>query len=336
VSLNRTTAARTATVTVTSSADGETKTIAVSQAASNPNETGLLLTPESQDAAAAGETKKFTVESTGDWTAASDQSWATVSPASGSGDGLIAVTVAKNTGAARQATLTVKAGSKTKTATVKQAAAGSEPEPVLTDEEDLAKAVYCIKYAIAISTQYNDQNLRPSSISGILSVSYTASALLDYISFNAKTPLTSAAIGSYRTDVGRRPGAIGITSSDATARAAASTMLNGKYNFDEDPAHILAYFGGFMGSSKFSVPSSMTDVSLLDYYKMITNGDAITTNIHASMFFPTNCYKIIVYGKNTAGKVIGKYIGYSTGSTYVYWCINPENGDYGKSGSKNL
>jgi hypothetical protein len=69
---------------------------------------------------------------------------------------------------------------------------------------------------------------------------------------------------------------------------------------------------------------------------MITNGDAITEDLYKKIIFETNCYKIIVYGKNTAGKVIGKYIGYSTGSTYIYWCINPENGNYGKSGSKAL
>jgi hypothetical protein len=162
---------------------------------------------------------------------------------------------------------------------------------------------------------------------------YTAaSALLDYISINANKPLTSAAIGSYRTDVGRRPGAIGMTSSGATATAAALAMYNGKYNFDEDPAKILVFFGAYTGNYKFMPPASVEG----NYLKMIINGDAFTTDIYVSMTFPNNCYKIIVYGKNTAGKVIGKYVGYSTGKTYDYWCISPENANYGKSGAKNL
>ncbi|MDR3236604.1 MAG: hypothetical protein LBT48_07795 [Prevotellaceae bacterium] len=212
--------------------------------------------------------------------------------------------------------------------------AGSGTSPALTDESDLEKALYCIKYAIQVSTDYNDKGLRPSSISGVASVSYTASTLLDYMTFSAMKTTTIAA---FRTDVGRRPGAIGETSSSTAAIAAATTVYNGTYKFDEDPAHILVYFGGYSGSSKFAAPSSLKDVSLLDYYKLLTNGDAFTSEISSSMWaFPNNCYKIIVYGKNKAGKVIGKYVGYSTGSSYEYWCINPENGNYGKSGTKAL
>jgi hypothetical protein len=211
-----------------------------------------------------------------------------------------------------------------------------ESAATITDEADLAKAVYCLKYALQVSTDYNDKKLSPSSISGIANVSYYPNGSLSHMSFNTSGALTTSTIVSFRIDVGRRPGTTCETSSNATAEAATTAMYNGTYNFDKDPANIVAYFGGFMGHYIFMLPSSMHDVSLLGYYKMITNGDAVTEELYRTMAFATNCYKMIVYGKNKEGKVIGKYMGFSTGQNYQYWCINPENPNYGKPAVVNF
>jgi hypothetical protein len=56
------------------------------------------------------------------WTALDDQSWISISPASGSNNGTVAVSVTANSGAARSGTVTLTGGSITRTVSVSQAA----------------------------------------------------------------------------------------------------------------------------------------------------------------------------------------------------------------------
>ena len=76
-------------------------------------------------AAAADSTASFSVTSNTDWTVSSDQSWLTVNPVSGTGNGSVTVTAEENTGAtARTATVTISAtGVTSQTVTVTQATA---------------------------------------------------------------------------------------------------------------------------------------------------------------------------------------------------------------------
>jgi hypothetical protein len=111
---------RTATVTVSGS--GQSATVAVTQAAYIPGTIVLSVTPDAADVATEGGTAEFAVTSNADWTAVSNQTWAKVSPAAGKDNGTITVTAEANDGAERTATITVSAGTLTKTATVKQAA----------------------------------------------------------------------------------------------------------------------------------------------------------------------------------------------------------------------
>ena len=72
--------------------------------------------------------KDVSVSSNDDWNATSSESWCTVSPASGSGDGTLRITVIKNTqNQKRQAQITVKGRKSGQTATLKvQQDAGGE------------------------------------------------------------------------------------------------------------------------------------------------------------------------------------------------------------------
>jgi uncharacterized protein YjdB len=135
---NTATAPRTAIITV--SATGvEQKIISVTQVATgeNPPPTPTLTLSVSASSigfTGAGEQKTFTVTSNTDWTVASDAAWLTVSPASGSNNGTVAVTAAANTATtARTAIITVSAtGVEQKIISVTQAAAGDNPPPAPT------------------------------------------------------------------------------------------------------------------------------------------------------------------------------------------------------------
>ncbi len=88
----------------------------------------LMVTPETLNFEATGETKNFTVKASdnesADWTAVSSDSWLTLSAYSGSGNGAtttVTATAAENiSGADREATITITQGSETRVITVTQ------------------------------------------------------------------------------------------------------------------------------------------------------------------------------------------------------------------------
>ncbi|MBO7133457.1 MAG: C10 family peptidase [Bacteroidales bacterium] len=88
----------------------------------------LMVTPETLNFEATGETKNFTVKAndnvSANWTAVSSESWLTLSAYSGSGNGAtttVTATAAENiSGADREATITITQGSETRVITVTQ------------------------------------------------------------------------------------------------------------------------------------------------------------------------------------------------------------------------
>lgn len=125
---------RTATITVTPTAVNNTGSersgiisfaygaeapylVTVKQAAFVPS---LSVNPESLEFAKGGESKNVTITSNTDWTAAASESWVTLGATSGKGNGTLAVTAAANEKAARTATVTITAGSLTKTIAISQ------------------------------------------------------------------------------------------------------------------------------------------------------------------------------------------------------------------------
>jgi hypothetical protein len=78
----------------------------------------LTVSPVTLDYAAAGGSQNVSVTSNVGWTAVSFETWATVSPSSGSNNGTVSVTAAANTVTARTATVTLTGGGLTQTVTV--------------------------------------------------------------------------------------------------------------------------------------------------------------------------------------------------------------------------
>ena len=116
VAENTSTGLRTATLIVKS---GElTKSINVSQSAANPV---ISIDASSLEFASVSASKSFKITANTSWTVASDQTWCSVSPASGSGDSSVTVNVEENTSTAeRTATIMVKSDAGNKTINVTQ------------------------------------------------------------------------------------------------------------------------------------------------------------------------------------------------------------------------
>jgi hypothetical protein len=88
-----------------------------------PVSVSLEISPESLDFTAAASSKRISVTSNINWTVSSSESWASVSPASGSNDGTVTVTVPVNsTGSARTATITISGDDIIRTVQVTQQA----------------------------------------------------------------------------------------------------------------------------------------------------------------------------------------------------------------------
>jgi hypothetical protein len=117
--------ARQAVITVTGTGGSATLTVNQAGGPPVPPVPPPSISPTAANVAAAGGTGTATVTAPAAWTAASNQTWLTItSGASGTGNGSIGYTAAANTGAARSATITVSAASGTATLTVSQAAGG--------------------------------------------------------------------------------------------------------------------------------------------------------------------------------------------------------------------
>jgi hypothetical protein len=109
---NSTCASRTATITITANgATGSPATVTVVQAA---NTTPILtVSPSSQSVANFAGSTTFSISNTGcrtlSWTSSSNQTWCTLSPASGTGNATLTATCSANAGSTRTATITVTA-----------------------------------------------------------------------------------------------------------------------------------------------------------------------------------------------------------------------------------
>ncbi|MDR2120662.1 MAG: leucine-rich repeat protein, partial [Tannerella sp.] len=90
----------------------------------------LTVSPATLTIPATGGLESITVTSDVSWAAISSETWATVSPTSGSNNGTVTVTATANTGAARTATITIAGSGITRAVSVMQAA--GTPAPSLT------------------------------------------------------------------------------------------------------------------------------------------------------------------------------------------------------------
>jgi hypothetical protein len=130
---NTGTTSRTGTVTVTGG--GLTRTVAVTQAGTTAST--LTVSATSLALASSASTGTFSITSNVSWTVTDDQTWITVSPASGVSNATVTVSAIANTATtSRSGTVTVSGGSITRMVAVTQAAAtgggtgGTCPNPV--------------------------------------------------------------------------------------------------------------------------------------------------------------------------------------------------------------
>ena len=132
---------RSATVTI--KAGTASATITVKQAKKEAEADEVTTDKTSEDVSAEGATTNVTITTNKAWTASSNQSWCTVSPASGNaGTATLTITVTANPDEQeRTATVTIKAGTASATITVKQAkketSQGGEEENKGSNIEDM-------------------------------------------------------------------------------------------------------------------------------------------------------------------------------------------------------
>lgn len=127
----------------------------------------LSVSVKTQSVAADAGSFTFDVTSNQDWTVSSDNSFATVSPASGSGNGTVTVTYTKNDGEIRTANITVKAASGEKRVVLTQGDEDTAPAVTLTwsadDWKKVSDAVIELeKDGYKITIDKNEGNTNPS------------------------------------------------------------------------------------------------------------------------------------------------------------------------------
>lgn len=119
---NKNTTTRSANITV--KYGDKSETVTVSQAAADVQ---LAVSPTSLSFTENSGSEDITITCNSDWTVSSNQTWCTVSPASGSNNGKVTVTViANDSNSERSATITVKSGNVTQEVSVTQAAKPEE------------------------------------------------------------------------------------------------------------------------------------------------------------------------------------------------------------------
>lgn len=177
--------------------------------------TKLSVTYTPEDISAAGGTATFSITCNADWTITAD-SWLTPDQTTGNGDATIGVTVAANTGDARQGTLTVKARNKTERVTINQLAYVPVTEATIYETgataTELSAALdqctiidkdgdgVCWKFV-----EFEDDNGNPTGDFGITSWSWSLSGPLfpeDYLILPAQTIGTGAkfTVNMYASD----------------------------------------------------------------------------------------------------------------------------------------
>lgn len=193
VSENTSTSLRSATITISSNDAGSVK-VNVTQAGVNSS---LQLNKNNMSFTASAGSDSFTITSNTSWTAASDQTWCTVSTTSGKGNSTITVNVAENTSLdARTASVTVKAGDLAQAISVTQAGASATLELSKTRMSFEAKSgsdSFTITSNTSWSISSSDSWCTVSSISGSGNASMTVNVTENTSTESRSTTITVTA-----------------------------------------------------------------------------------------------------------------------------------------------
>jgi hypothetical protein len=182
-------------------------------AAASPGST-LDVSPTALSFAAAGEAKTLQVAANVGWTASSDASWLTVSPASGTNSSTVTATATANTSASqRAATITVTGGGITRTLGVTQAAG-----PVTQPGGNNALSSLSIE-GVALSPQFNPSvtDYRAAVPNAVTSLTVRAQA-------EDAAGATVAVTGSSSLQVGENTVAVRVTAANGSVRTYTVTV----------------------------------------------------------------------------------------------------------------
>jgi hypothetical protein len=179
----------------------------LTQSASAPS-CNASISPGSQSFPAAGGSGSISVQTQGacDWNASSNAPWITVTSPTGRGSGVVAFTVAANTGAARTGTISVANG----TFTVSQAAGAGTP-PACT-------------YSISPTSQ----NAGAAAGTGTLNVTTTAACAWTAVSNATWLSVTAGATGTGNGTVG-----FSIAANTGAARSGTLTIANQTFTVNQ-------------------------------------------------------------------------------------------------------
>ncbi|MCQ2360613.1 MAG: hypothetical protein MJ009_03920 [Paludibacteraceae bacterium] len=144
------------------------------------SEETISVTPTSKEIASTGGTFDITIASNTSWTVSSDQTWATLSTASGGGNGTVTVTIAPNTDATavdatiifttptnKQATVIIKR------AEVEKCDASDYPQVIIENQIWMAENYRCSKYDTESEAYKEGRYTIPTSESAVYSPYYT-------------------------------------------------------------------------------------------------------------------------------------------------------------------
>ena len=125
---------------------------------------------------------------------------------------------------------------------------------------------------------------------------------------------------------------------DDNAETYRSQLLDGTYNFKTDPGYVLVAWSMFTSDTTKTAFQKMINGKISDD---VFNEVLAKYNAWATSTYGASC--VIVYGKDSDGKLIGKYAGsvYYNNASNAAIChfvgINPKNSaDYGKVTNKTL
>lgn len=188
-----------------------------------------------------------------------------------------------------------------------------------TEDPNLTKAVKTFGFTVWVNEEIK-KGRTPTSV--------TQGGETAYVHYFPNGTLDDVALSSFKSVfIYNQPL---ITVDKATSReiavAARSKIKSGEYDYTGDPAKVIAFFGSFMGDGLFG-----NTHPALNELRDITNNSGITEEVYKKIKFPTNCYKLMVFGKNKTGALMGKYIGYATDEkSFNCICIDPESSSFGK------
>ena len=229
----------------------------------------LAVSPASLDFTAAGETKPLTVTASGAWTAASDQTWLTLSAASGTGNGSVNVAATANPGTSRTAKVTFTSGSITREVNVTQAGTAAATLSVTPGTINITAAGETKPLTVNASgawTAASDQTwltLSAASGTGDGSVNVTATANPG-TSRTAKVTFTS---GSITREVN-------VTQAGT---AAATNGTTGPLNWNYDAGTKTLSITGTGDMPDFALPDDQPWYAFQDEIETVTIGSGVTT-----------------------------------------------------------